>query len=97
LLGAAYDLRNREMHISYDDPVNKKNDLVNEPNDPVNYSLNAKIISVLDKNPRAKYRDIAQATGSSISTIKRHIQELKTLNLIQRIGSDKTGYWKLMN
>jgi len=36
-------------------------------------------------------------TGHSVSTIKRHIQALKKLGVIERIGSDKTGSWVIHN
>jgi len=50
----------------------------------------------LKQNPKAKYRELAVKAGCSAATIKRHIQELKKTGLIERIGSDKTGYWRLV-
>ncbi|MCD7931515.1 MAG: hypothetical protein LUH15_09230 [Tannerellaceae bacterium] len=31
----------------------------------------------------------------SLSTARRRIKELKEQKIIERIGSDKTGYWKI--
>jgi predicted HTH transcriptional regulator len=41
--------------------------------------------------------ELASETGYSASTIKRHIQELKKLGLLDRVGSDKSGHWKINN
>jgi len=74
------------MHVCYNDPVNTQNDPVN-----------TKILHCLKQNPNANYAEIANETGYSVATIKRHIQELKKLGLVERVGSDKTGYWKITN
>jgi fido (protein-threonine AMPylation protein) len=119
LLGKNHILKNRIMHVRYNDPVNDQNDPVNDQNDPVNDQndsvndqndlvndqndpvnnqndpVNSNILHCLKQNPKANYAEIAVETGYSVSTIKRHIQELKILGLVERIGSDKTGYWKI--
>ena len=86
-------LKNREMHVQFvepvNDPVKVKNDLVNDP-------VKRNIMQYLKQNPKAKYRELAEKTGYSTATIKRHIQELKKMGIIERIGSDKTGYWKII-
>lgn len=87
-----HNLKNREMHIKFVDPVN---DPVKVKNDPVNESVKSKILQHLKQNSKANYRELAGKTGNSQTTIKRHIQELKKMGIIERIGSDKTGYWKI--
>lgn len=93
LLGENHVLRNREMHIQLadpaNDPVKSKNDLVNDP-------VKSSILNHLKQNPKANYIELAENIGCSTATIKRHIQELKKKGLIERIGSDKTGYWRLV-
>ena len=39
---------------------------------------------------------LADASGKSERTISRLLAELKNRKLIQRIGSNKTGYWKVL-
>jgi predicted HTH transcriptional regulator len=84
------------MHVQYIDPLI---DLENTKNDPVNDFVNdpvkASIMQQLKLNSKSNYQDIAKNTGHSTSTIKRHIQELKKMGWINRIGSDKTGHWKI--
>lgn len=86
-----HSLKNRELHVQYIDSVNLKNEPVKAMIDLVR----VKILQQLRQKQNANYTEIADKTGYSIATIKRHIQELKKLGLIERIGSDKTGYWKI--
>lgn len=95
LLGENNSLRNRETHILYStiasDPINAKNDPIKEGNDPIK----AIILHNLTQNPKATYGELAEKTGYSVATVKRHIQKLKELGLIERIGSNKTGHWDI--
>ena len=75
------------------DPVNANLDPVNAKSNPVNDPVKRNILQYLKQNPKANYREIADQTGYSTATIKRHIQELKKFGIIERIGSDKIGYW----
>lgn len=86
LLGESNILKNRDMHIQFVEPVNERNDLVNDP-------VKTNILHHLKQNSKANYRELAEKTNYSVATIKRHIQELKKLGFLERIGSDKTGYW----
>jgi predicted HTH transcriptional regulator len=93
LLGENHILQNREMHVQFVKPVN---DPVKTKNDPVNDLVKRSIMQHLKLNPRANYSKLADKTAYSTATIKRHIQELKKMGIIERIGSDKTGYWKII-
>ncbi len=89
-------LKNRELHIQYIDTLNTKNDLVKLVNDPVNDPVKASILQQLQQKPNAKYNELAEKTGYSTATIKRKIKKLKDQGIIERIGSDKTGYWRII-
>jgi fido (protein-threonine AMPylation protein) len=93
LLKENHSLKNREMHIQF---VESVNDLVNKQNDLVNDPVKANILHYLKQNPKASYAELAEKTSYSAATIKRHIQELKKMDLLERIGSDKTGHWKII-
>lgn len=100
LLKENYSLKNREMHVQFAEPVNDlvntKNDPVKSENDLVNDPVKANILQHLQRKPNANYAELVEKTGYSTATIKRHIQELKKLGIIERIGSDKTGHWKII-
>lgn len=45
-------------------------------------------------NPSATRTDLIKALNISSRTIDRAVKSLKEKNAIERVGSDKTGYWK---
>jgi ATP-dependent DNA helicase RecG len=66
--------------------------------DPVNDPLSEVEIQILElivKNPNISYESIAVNLEKSRKTIGRHIQQLKSRKILQRIGSDKKGYWEV--
>lgn len=81
------------MHISFtetgNDPVKSTNDLVNDP-------VKSTILNYLTQKPDATYNELAEKIGCSTATIKRHIQKLKNAGALERIGSDKNGFWRVV-
>ena len=85
LLGKNHSLRNREMHVKYIDTVNTVNDTVNDT-----------VFNLIKQNNMITSTEISQQLKVSLSTAKRKIKELKESGKIERIGSDKTGRWKII-
>ena len=54
------------------------------------------LLSLLKKSPSMTNTDLAVASGKSERTISRLLAALKSKKLIQRIGSNKTGCWKVL-
>ncbi|MCL2631394.1 MAG: winged helix-turn-helix transcriptional regulator, partial [Firmicutes bacterium] len=76
--------------------VNPKNATVNDKNATVKVSATQNaILNLLRGNGKLTAEDIANDIGKDIATIKRAIKSLKDKGLLARIGSDKTGYWKV--
>lgn len=40
-------------------------------------------------------KEIAEKLNCSPKTVYRYIKELKSVDIIKRVGSDKQGYWKI--
>lgn len=72
----------------------------NEPqSEPLNDSLNEPLKSVLEtvrKNPYLSKEQIAAEIGKSRATVTRALSKLQNDGIIQRIGADKNGYWKII-
>jgi fido (protein-threonine AMPylation protein)/biotin operon repressor len=85
-----YLLKNREMHIHY---VPLVNDTVKTQNDTVNDT----VFYLIKQNNKITAAEISERLNISLSTAKRKIKKLKDKGIVERIGSDKTGYWKLFN
>ncbi|MDR2964524.1 MAG: Fic family protein [Treponema sp.] len=61
----------------------------------VNVSVKHRIIEILMQKSDITVKEMAKMLSVSERTIHRNIDILKTENLIERIGSDKTGHWKV--
>lgn len=54
------------------------------------------VLRALRANGRATAPGIADLIGVSESTVRRSFRKLRELGLIDRVGSNKAGYWKLI-
>lgn len=54
------------------------------------------VLRVLTTNGRATAPRIAEVLGVSESTVRRSFRRLKEYGFIERIGSDKAGYWSII-
>lgn len=91
LFGGKNLLKNRYMNIDFDTVKNK--------NDTVNDTLNNKndtVFSLIKQNNNITAKEIANRLDKSLTTVKRRIKDLKDRKVIERIGSDKTGCWKIL-
>ena len=66
-------------------------DLINLANDTLNDTLN-----LIKINPNVRQKDMAKKLNVSEVTIKRYIKELREKGYIERQGSKKSGYWKIL-
>jgi fido (protein-threonine AMPylation protein)/biotin operon repressor len=78
-------LKNREMHVHQSDTVKKQNDTVNDT-----------VFLLIKQNKNLTTTEISERLNISLSTVKRKIKDLKEKGIIERIGSDKVGYWKVI-
>lgn len=53
------------------------------------------VLRVLHSNGRATAVRIASVLGVSESTVRRSFRKLREYGLIERVGSDKAGYWRV--
>lgn len=84
LLKENHSLKNREMHIL--------NDTVN---DTVKYQ-NDTVFLLIKQDNKITANEISERLKISLSTVKRKIKELRDNGKLERIGSDKTGRWKVI-
>jgi fido (protein-threonine AMPylation protein) len=87
MLKGNFSLKNREMHIL----ANTANDAVKPQIDTVNDT----VFSLIQQNNKITAKEISERLRMSLSTVRRKIKELRDNEKIERIGSDKTGHWKI--
>ena len=93
LLNEHNELKNRYLHIRY-----KKDDVkkIGTLNDTLNGTLKNKLINIIKEQPSIKQKDIATKLNISLRTVKRIMKNLQDNKIIERVGSKKTGSWKVL-
>ena len=81
-------LKNRELRIKADIDDGTVNVHIGTVNDTV--------FSLIENNKKITAVEIGEKLGIGLRTVKRKIKELKDNGIIARIGSDKTGHWKVL-
>ena len=61
------------------------------------HSFKSLIFYDIETNPMASYEDLTKALGKGRSIIMRNIQNLKDAGVLLRVGSKKTGTWKVID
>ena len=56
-----------------------------------------KLLALIKANPYISVSSIAKECGMSVKTIRNLIDELREDRLVERIGPDKGGYWKVLS
>ena len=65
---------------------------------PNGVSDSAKVIFAhIKENPNISRNELANLTGISLKNIQKHINKLKELGLIRRVGSPRLGYWEIVS
>ncbi len=95
LLNRNYPLKNRDMHILAD-TVKPQIDTVNDTVKPQIDTVNDTVFSIIKQDNNITAHEISERLKISVSTVRRKIKELRNNGTIARIGSDKTGHWKIM-
>lgn len=80
------------MYVHYFDTVKTQSDTVKFKNDTVNDT----VFSLIEQNRNITATEISKQLNMSLSTVKRRIRGFKEKGVLERIGSDKTGYWKVI-
>ena len=61
------------------------------------YKKQEEILLYLKKNPNASRKELTETiTDLTEDGVKYNLTRLKNLGLIQRVGSDKGGYWRVI-
>ena len=95
LYGENNELKNRYLHIKQEviTQTLEQNDTVNDTVKPQNDT----VFSFIQKDSKITAVKLAKQLGVGIATVKRELKRLKESRQIERIGSDKTGEWKVIS
>lgn len=103
LMGTDYELKNRYMHVDYvpgqaDTEFQSINLKVPKVQiDTLKCALEEMVvIRLISENPMITQKELAVATGKSISTIKRIIGSLQEKGYIRRVKGKRYGKWEVL-
>lgn len=87
-----------KVYMELLDKMKGKNDPVNDlVNDPVNLDeIERKILEIIKDNASITRKELSRLLDLSEATIKRKLSNLKQHNVIERVGSDKKGSWRIL-
>ena len=59
-------------------------------------AVKAAIVSYLRNNPKATYQEIGNNFEMKRTTVFNYLNELAEAGIIERIGNNRSGYWKVL-
>ena len=82
-----------DTYLQVNIPYNKK--ALTDENGTVNKTEKI-VLELLSDNANITVADLIQRIGKAERTVKRALASLKEKGLIERVGSDKAGHWKIL-
>ena len=82
-----------DMGIGLSDP---KDDPKDDPKQNEDSGKEAAVLSQIKAAPHITRKQLAENTGFSDSTVKRILAELRDKKRIERIGSKRSGQWRIL-
>lgn len=59
-------------------------------------NIQKQILDILEKEPETTQYEIAMKINTTSKTVQRNIAKLKELKIIERVGTSRKGYWKIL-
>jgi ATP-dependent DNA helicase RecG len=63
---------------------------------PANVGVKDQILALLAQEPRLSAKEEASLLNKTTRTVERHLKVLREQGRIQRVGSDKSGHWEII-
>jgi Fic family protein len=79
-----------------DETLKEQKDVTDVTENVTDDTIDKKIIEFIKKNNKISGQQMADNLKITRRTIQRHLNTLKEKGVIERIGSDRTGYWKIL-
>lgn len=103
LLGTNHVLKNRTMHVDFDDGIEES-----ESQSATEHALKCQIgtlectleelavLQLIAENPSVTQKAIQEKTGIPLRTVKRTMASLQDKGYLQRVNGKRYGYWMLL-
>ena len=57
--------------------------------------MSDKLMEIIEENPNISVKEMAKIVGLTTDGVQYHIRNMKEHGLIEHVGPDKGGYWKV--
>jgi len=54
------------------------------------------VLNAIRANPKTTQNDLSSLTGLSVRTVARELKKLRDTGVLIRVGSDRSGYWEII-
>ena len=88
------DPKGHDTKNETNDTKNETNDTKNETNDTKNETL---LLKLIQEDPTITQKELKEKMQISLITVKRIMNELQNKGRIQRIGSNRSGKWSILD
>ncbi len=78
-----------------ENPISDQKTDSKRPENPIN-DQKRQILELIRRNPTISRMELAKCLGLHNSSIKRRLEAMVTDGYINRVGSDKGGYWEVI-
>ena len=78
-----------------ENPISDQKTDPKRPENPIN-GQKRQILELIRRNPTISRMELAKCLGLHNSSIKRRLEAMVTDGYINRVGSDKGGYWEVI-
>ena len=75
----------------------EKREKMSEKTEDMSETSSEKIVTIIKENPSITIEALSALLNKTTRTIERNLSKLKAKGLLERIGPDKGGYWKINN
>ena len=89
-----YTINPGDIMIKFTAPEDKIIRVTDRVTDRVNDNM-VKVLNIISEDPGYSYNDIADKVAISRKGVATIIKKLKEQGIIERVGNNKKGYWKI--
>ena len=75
---------------------NQKTSVQNVEKFGVNKKTSVQIIEIMKNTPNITLKEIAEKLNRSKRAVEMQVKKLREQEIIERVGADKNGYWKII-
>jgi len=76
--------------------INENDVGIIQENVGINDKIKFEILKKISENPSLSAKELSNLLNINDRTVERYVKQLKESGMIERIGSKKTGYWKIL-